>query len=500
MPPHVSTTLSIRDEPRQLIPSIATVAGLLTTADLKIPAYQRPYSWQESSAADLVSDIRRFRSAGHYRIGTVILHSHRHGGDSTSDTLDVVDGQQRYLTFALIAHALAESPRLTDTALAQRLRDAVDSVHLPVRHDGKSDDNLRRNLAHIAHLVGQWPGSEIDDFARFFLDECSVVVLEVRELEAAFQMFDSQNTRGRTLYPADLLKAYHLREFTRTRPNSAHLLEVVRSWESIDPAEINHVIAAVLFPIKQWSRHRPLPRTGFSSTDTGMFKGVQEGAGGNGRFRWARLPLLAKASVERFRRDNRTLIDRGVVDELETPFQITQPVIDGEMFFEMVNHYVHEARAAGIRRPEWSSFTSEQVAPPHPDLNPIVQILDGLPPGAGNRYTRELFDCLLIAYVDRFGWHEIAQAAQILARHAFQLRIALQRIALPSVDTHALSVHPRVSPTDENLFSDISHALDPEVVLRRFAPSPDPERVATQSLDRLYSVEADPVTVAQVVS
>lgn len=500
MPPHVSATSPKHDNPRQLTPLIASVAELLTTAGLKIPAYQRPYSWKASSAADLVSDVRRFRSAGHYRIGTVILHSHRLDGDSAFGTLDVVDGQQRYLTFALIAHALAESPHSLETALRDRLRHAVNCVRLPVRHDGKSDENLRRNLAHIARLVGQWPDAELEEFARFFLDECSVVVLKVRELESAFQMFDSQNTRGRTLYPTDLLKAYHLREFTRTKPTTAHLLEVVRRWESIDPAEINHVIAAVLFPIKQWSRHRPLPRSGFSSADIGLFKGVQEGAYGNGRFRWARLPLLAQASVERFRRDNLTLIDHGVVDQLETPFQIAQPVIDGEMFFDMVNHYIHESRAAGIRRTEWSSATSDQETPPHSDLKPLLHVLDGLPPGAGNRYTRELFDCLLVAYVDRFGWHEIGQAAQILARHAFQLRIALQRIALPSVDTHALSVHPRISTTDENLFSDISHALDPDVVLRRFAPSPDPEMVVKQRLDKLYPTANNPVPVPQVAS
>ena len=45
-------------------------------------------------------------------------------------------------------------------------------------------------------------------------DILEVVVLTVTELTEAFQLFDSQNTRGKALYPHDLLKAYHLREIS----------------------------------------------------------------------------------------------------------------------------------------------------------------------------------------------------------------------------------------------------------------------------------------------
>lgn len=33
-----------------------------------------------------------------------------------------------------------------------------------------------------------------------------------KDISEAFQFFDSQNARGKALYPHDLLKAYHLRE------------------------------------------------------------------------------------------------------------------------------------------------------------------------------------------------------------------------------------------------------------------------------------------------
>jgi len=41
---------------------------------------------------------------------------------------------------------------------------------------------------------------------RFLLEKCEVVILTLHNPEEAFQMFDSQNTRGRALYPTDLLK------------------------------------------------------------------------------------------------------------------------------------------------------------------------------------------------------------------------------------------------------------------------------------------------------
>ena len=48
--------------------------------------------------------------------------------------------------------------------------------------------------------------------------------------------FDSQNTRGRDLEPHDLLKAYHLREFS-PRDNSLKVATVAR-WESSNTEEL----------------------------------------------------------------------------------------------------------------------------------------------------------------------------------------------------------------------------------------------------------------------
>lgn len=464
----------------QLESSIEPVFGLMTAKRLSIPAYQRPYTWTTKNASDLVSDINRFRAAGHYRIGTFILHP-------AGDSVDIVDGQQRYLTFALIATALADLIEEDDDDLVSKLRSVTAGVSLPVRKDGRSEKNIRQNYGHIRQVFADWDRDDRRLFTEFFLNDCSVVVLQVRDLDAAFQMFDSQNTRGRALYPTDLLKAYHLREFSETAPSRDAVLETVREWEKVDPAEINHVIAEILYRIKLWSANRPIPRTGFTSHQIGLFKGIKEGRSGNGHFRWARQALLAKAAVDRFQHENATLLRHGVVAELEYPFLITEPVIDGEAFFQMVHHYVHQSRKAGVN---WDQTSARTEA--HADaLDEVLEILDRMPSGAGNNYVRALFDCLVIAFTDRFGWRDAKAAGWALARHAYLLRVHLQRVQAGSVDIHARTVHHRIQTEDENLFAMIAQALDPDVILSRATPEvpledrhPEPLRTLFQRDER----------------
>lgn len=476
---------------RQLAAEVRSVKDVLSKMRLDIPSYQRPYTWTVKNVAQLVSDIRRFRTAGHYRIGTIILNpSASEGPDDASSLfadppLDIVDGQQRYLSFALIIHALTTRLEEIDADLSEELRHCIRHITIPVRRDGRSEQNLRENYAHLKQLICRWSVDELRLFTEFFLRECSVVVLIVRDLDSAFQMFDSQNTRGRALFPTDLLKAYHLRELSRTDPSRESMLATVRGWEAVPPEEINHVIAGVLFPIKQWSANRSMPRKGFTSDHVDLFKGIREGSAGNGRFRWAHLVLLAKATTDRFQQENTTLLRHGVVEELEFPFQITHPIIDGEMFFRMVHHYVREARRAGV---QWSQEepSPESRALRDSRLDQILGILDIQPTGTGYRYVRELFDCLLIAYLDRFGWHEVRPAAFVLAQHAYLLRVHLRRVQVSSVNLHARFGHDRVPGADENLFAEMALAQNPEVILSRPSPRLTESAEVPATLNGLY--------------
>src|SRR5699024_138336 len=204
------------------------------------------------------------------------------------NSLDIVDGQQRYLTFGLIMLALSTRADELDRELSEVLLARMKNIEIPRRRDGRSGKNLRQNFNHIQQVLTEWSSKQLNTFTEFFLKECSVVVLEVFDLDAAFQLFDSQNTRGKALFPTDLLKAYHLRELSDSSARRDAVLETVRKWDAIDPKEIEHLFAGVLFPIKQWSRHLSVPESGFTSEHVDLFKGIRDG---NKQYRWAHLAL-----------------------------------------------------------------------------------------------------------------------------------------------------------------------------------------------------------------
>ena len=71
------------------------------------------------------------------------------------------------------------------------------------------------------------------------------------KISEAFQLFDSQNTRGKELDPHDLLKAYHLREMN---DYPFEKLSLIRQWEDIPPYLIRELFSLYLFPILNWSQ------------------------------------------------------------------------------------------------------------------------------------------------------------------------------------------------------------------------------------------------------
>lgn len=71
---------------------------------LSVPVYQRPYKWTARNAIQLLDDIIEAKNGNkeRYRVGTLILHEAQDG------SYNIVDGQQRTITFSLLLHALGE--------------------------------------------------------------------------------------------------------------------------------------------------------------------------------------------------------------------------------------------------------------------------------------------------------------------------------------------------------------------------------------------------------
>lgn len=162
--------------------------------NLNIPYYQRAYRWGVGNVLQLLTDINCNRKSGkkQYRIGSVILHK-----ADNSNRFDIVDGQQRLTTLLLIIHSC--NPNIYETILEKLQYFHIDSVK-NIKYNYRSIENwLQNNITNK------------QNFCEYILNNCEFVVIQISNLSEAFQMFDTQNGRGKSLEAYNLLKAYHIR-------------------------------------------------------------------------------------------------------------------------------------------------------------------------------------------------------------------------------------------------------------------------------------------------
>ena len=227
-----------------LILSITTIGDLLLhnkitrngdskaieNVKLNIPEYQRPYKWTARNAIQLLDDIIEAKNENKeaYRVGTLILHKDKDENDNVR--YNIVDGQQRTITFSLLLYALYEATG--ESA-------AIDFLGQQIFNNEYSRRNIPNNYNAFKRRVGaKEEGDEKSEHERnirllrqFIEDRCELIVVITDDLTEAFQFFDSQNARGKALYPHDLLKAYHLREMVGI--DEAKTEKIVEEWEKI---------------------------------------------------------------------------------------------------------------------------------------------------------------------------------------------------------------------------------------------------------------------------
>ena len=335
---------------------------------LRIPDYQRPYKWTVKNVLQLTDDIieAKFENKEIYRVGTLILHHNAELGG-----YDIVDGQQRTISFCLLLKALERSPGFLD----QEIEDNPYSVR-----------NLKNNYRALTRKVGNIPDdrNERQDFLEYVTGQCELIVVITDDLSEAFQFFDSQNARGRKLYPHDLLKAYHLREMNDLGAEETE--KVVRDWEDRDQRELSSLLCDYLYRLKEWIKGNRAYELSEHNID--KFKGITR----QENFPYAQFFKGAFAYADMVNRSAMPFVSgmRGF-----NPFQIAAPIIAGKPFFDYTKHYFDILK--DIRNND--KFEGYYI-----NDNVIVKTLDRrkLKNGVGNRITRLLFDTAILLYIDRF--------------------------------------------------------------------------------------------------
>lgn len=369
----------------------ATIESLeeLLSRNLNVPEYQRPYKWTRNNMADLLDDME---TAMHrqsefppqrgvsfkYRFGTIILHD-------ADGTFNIVDGQQRVISLLLIRRYLCE-----------KLGRECSFIDLK---DGIANKITQSNLHDNYAFVQDWFAPHASDRSR--LQKCidsfetlfEVVTIVVKRESEAFQLFDSQNSRGKELDPHDLLKAYHLREMGG---DTTAMQEAVNTWETVEPAEIKRLFGKYLFSICNWSNEEST--RSFTTSEIAAFKGVPEASTYPFAFR------TKKAMPE---------------------FQITEPFVSGSDFFAMVDHYL-----------TLSSCLLDEVRAMD-RFSEILDMVEGKD-NVGFKHARILFETALLAYYDKFGTFD-DRAVTKLFSWAFMLRVDLENLGFDSVNRYSIA-------------------------------------------------------------
>ncbi len=346
--------------------------------NINIPNYQRPYKWGVKNITDLLLDIehaiseQRVHTDFKYRIGTIILH--RDG-----EVLNIVDGQQRVISLTLLNYYLDAD--FNNSIISDTFSDII------------TLNNIHNNYQCIKEWFSLRNNEEKSAFKNAMNNILEVVVIYVVKESEAFQLFDSQNTRGRALDPHDLLKAYHLREMH----NDTYDMEnAVINWEAKEVTKIRELFSDYLFPIWNWSRG--CKTWEFTDKDIDTYKGVSHDC----QYTFARRVLKAMPC-----------------------FQLTEPFIAGRDFFEMVNHYLQLMRNIETELNNNTNFSD------------IRNYFNGNKCSVGMKHVRKLYKAAVLLYYDRFHILDPLSLKKLFM-WAFMLRIDLDNLSYDSINKYSI--------------------------------------------------------------
>lgn len=244
----------------------------------KIPAGQRPYSWEERQAEDLFDDLYDFfinnpptanpAADNYYFLGSIVITKQKNIPDS-----EVTDGQQRLVTLTILLATIAANsvgPDQTDIyefiwAKGNKISGIAASPRLTIRGKDQQffEDNIQRKILDAAKLramenfvsrtdildteakikirancgvflkkIKDTFGKNADDlskFVSFLMTRCNLVVVITDDSDSSYRVFTVINARGMDLSPVDLIKANVIGQMPLSEQN-----KYADKWEDLE--------------------------------------------------------------------------------------------------------------------------------------------------------------------------------------------------------------------------------------------------------------------------
>ncbi len=385
---------------------IKKLSELLKIVNLTIPPYQRPYKWTEKNVIQLLGDIFEFVNVRNkeYRIGNIILHNDGKGNN-------VVDGQQRLTTISI---------------LLKQLDAGFNGLMLNEKYKHSISKN---NIVYNFRIIDKWLNTNFGDeeskskLKDKIFDKCEFVLFTVYNQDEAFQLFDSQNARGKALEPYDLLKAFHLREMDFDSEDDR--TNCIENWEnSVDNGTLKPILGNHLFKIRKWSKNER--KYDFTKDDIDEFKGISLHQ--KQQYPYESAMRIIDGFVENANKDK---FLRNLQIAQTFPFQITSPIINGKRFFEYVDFYI-------TQREKLFDYNKEDSI--KPQIPEFVKFYEEYCFGykgcwrSGDKKVRNIYENILMAFVDKFGYVEdFENFYKSFYKLCYNIRCNQKRITVESI-------------------------------------------------------------------
>lgn len=205
---------------------------------LKVPTYQRSYTWEKSNVNDLLQDIKS-SYPDEYFIGTIVVNDH-------DDYLEIIDGQQRLATITIFFTAIRnlmhqhddeegaieieqeylfkKDIRTRDKKPKLTLNDNDNDFFIKEIIERYTDDYIKTDreshtkILEALEIVGEFVKNNYDlnnksftnlyDLIDFIKNDVKIIIVSVPDEANAFTIFETLNDRGLALSQTDLIKNY----------------------------------------------------------------------------------------------------------------------------------------------------------------------------------------------------------------------------------------------------------------------------------------------------
>jgi len=279
---------------------------------------------------------------------------------------------------------------------------------------------------------------DTDKFLNYLLDNCSMVRVVVDDVAEAFQMFDSQNSRGMDLNPHDLLKAFHIRAM---RGSYTELkIHVDQRWQKAN--NLSNVIGMHLYRIRSWTKTKKQIEY-FGKKNVKEFKGYNYG---ENKYPFHHMLDHSYNYPSHFEGKCKRL--NSTIDLMLNPYvSVNQKIINGGNFFDYIDtysklyQYIFDT-PIDKSKDNFRVFYSENC------LYPLAK-------RTGDTYVRNLYKSAIFALWDKFG-------EEIVLQYHIDVYIAVYRIRIENMRVEEKTVTNNSFAKD--FFSILEHSYDPSEI------------------------------------